>query len=116
MDHAGTDAHSSALQIEIADLPVVPREIDHQAFPNRAAHQPGARAPWNNGNARLRRRFDYRAGLPRAFGKSYGDRLDLVNRSVCRIKLAGKVVEGHLTVRGCKEGLLLGGRHRTSPA
>jgi hypothetical protein len=83
----GSHTNSAAFQIEIGDLPIVTREIDHQTFADCPADQPGPRAARNDGDAGVRGGFDDRAGLAFRLGKGNGKRLDLIDRSVGGVKL-----------------------------
>ncbi len=109
--HARPHADGLAFLVERVDVPVVPREIDHQPVADGAAGKPRARAARNHRDAGLRRRLDDGAGLRRILGKRHRQRHDLIRRSIRGVKLACQVVHGHLAVRGLECGQLLGGHH-----
>ena len=106
-NHPRPHAHGPPLRVEVADLAVVPREINHQPIADGPAYQPGPGAARSDRDARLRRRLDNRAGLPRVAGKRHSHRFDLVDRGVSRVELAGKVIEGDVTARAGQRRLLL---------
>ena len=77
---AGADADGAAFRVEIADVPVVSREINDEAVADGSAGQARARAARDDRDTRLRRRLDDGAGLVRAAGNAtasgsiwYGD-------------------------------------------
>src|SRR6266496_1495873 len=87
------DAHTASFEIQIADLPVVARELNDQAFANRVADQTCARAARRHRKPRISRCADYQARLLRAFRKCHTDRLDLINRRISGVKLTRQIIK-----------------------
>src|SRR5204863_520139 len=70
------DAHTASFEIQIADLPVIARELNDQAFANRVADQTRARAARRHRKPRISRCADYQTRLLCAFRKCDPNRLD----------------------------------------
>jgi hypothetical protein len=81
-------------------------EIDHQALPDRAPRQSRARAPASDRQTGLHSGVNEHAGLADAAGKGHGDRLELIDRGVGRVKLAREIVERDLAICGPKSRLV----------
>ena len=86
---AGPDAHRAALDVEVGDLAVVAGKVYHQALTNRAADKTRPGTTRNNAHARLHRRLDHRAGLFCIARKGNRHGLELVDRGIGRVELAG---------------------------
>ena len=108
---SGADTHSAIFDVELGDLPVVSRELDDQSFANRVSDQARAGATRCDRNVRVRGGTNDRACLLRAARKRYAFRLDLINRRVGRVELAGEVVEMDFAA-GAADGVFLAGGHR----
>ena len=104
----GADADAAIVDVEIVDLAIVAREIDDQSFANRVPDQAGAGAARCDGNVILGGGFDNGARFLRAGWEGDTEWLDLVNRSVGGVKLAGKIVEAHIAA-GSADPFLSGG-------
>jgi len=73
----------------------VAREIDDQSFADRVSNQAGTGAARRDRNVFIGRGFNDRARVLRASWEGDAKRLDLVNRSVSGVKLAGEIIETH---------------------
>jgi hypothetical protein len=104
----GADADAAILDVEIVDLAIVAREIDDQSFANRVPDQAGAGAARCDGNVILGGGFDNGARFLRAGWEGDTEGLDLLNRSVGGVKLAGEIVEAHIAA-GSADSVLSGG-------
>src|SRR5712692_5301297 len=101
--YTGANPHGAIFDVELGDLAIVPRKIDDQSFANRVAHQAGAGAARDNRNACV-------GCLLRAFWKGRANRLDLINRSIRRIKLSRQVIKPDVAT-GLLDFPLWGGSH-----
>ena len=110
--HSGADADAAIVEIEVVDLAIVTREIDDQSFADRVPDQAGASATRRDGNIFVGRRFDDRARVLRAGGKGNPQRLDLIDRRVSGVKLAGQIVEAHVAAGSADPLLSCGGCHQ----
>ena len=88
-DNPGADANTSLVEIEIVDLAIVPREIDDQSFANRIPNEAGAGPPRRDGNVRIGGVFDDGSRFPSCAWKRNAPGLDLINRGIGGVKLAG---------------------------
>ena len=95
-DDTGAGAHAAFVDIEIVDLAIVAREIDDQSFADRVSNQAGTGAARRDRNVFIGRDFNDRARVLRAGWEGDAKRLDLVNRSVSGVKLAGEIIETHV--------------------
>src|SRR5215471_6741903 len=110
-NHACPNADRTFVDIEIVDLSIVAREIDNQTFADCVSNQTGARTAGSDRNIFIGGCFNDRACLLRAGWKGDAERLDLVNRSVSGVELAGQIIEPHVATRGAEFLLGGGGNH-----
>ena len=106
------DADSSAFQIQIVNLAVIPGEIDDEAFSDGAADESGPSAARNDRDACLPCRRDNGAGLANIARKGDADRLDLIDGGICSVELTAEIVEGDLAIRAGESCPLLCRCHR----
>src|SRR5439155_13974852 len=97
-DHTRPDPHHAAFDVQVCDFTVIARKINDETITDRASHQTGAGAPRNDRYARLARRLDDGAGLPRVAREGDRDRLDLIDGGVGGVELARQIIEGDFTV------------------
>src|SRR5438552_18487956 len=107
----GADADAGIVDVEIVDLAIVAREIDDQSLANRVPDQAGAGAARCDGNVILGSGFDNGARFLRAGWEGDTEWLDLVNRSVGSVKLAGEIVEAHIAAGSADSVLSSGTGH-----
>src|SRR6266480_3544396 len=86
---AGANANAEIVDVEIVDRAIVAREIDDQSFADRVTDQAGAGAAGRDRNIFIGCSFDHRARVLRAGWKSDPERIDLIDRRVSGVKLAG---------------------------
>jgi len=101
-NHAGTDTDRSFLEVEIADLMVVPCQFNDESVPKGASRQAGAGTPWCDRQIELMGGTQNRGGFGDGPGKRHGAGLHLVDRGVRGVELPGDVVKAHIT-SGCTE-------------
>ena len=73
------------------------RKIDNQPFADRVAYETGAGASRCNRNIRIGRGTNDGAGLLCVFRKRRADRLDLIDRRICRVKLPRQIIKPDVT-------------------
>ena len=110
-----TDAHRTALHIQVTDLPVKSREIYDQSFSNCAPRQTRSSSTRRDGYPCIRRRFNNGTRLPNPLRKRDANGLELIMRSVSGIDLSGQIVEGELAIRPRERRLLLSRNRHAVP-
>src|SRR5205807_24299 len=106
-DDARANPNDSLLDIEIADLAVVSREIDDQAVADRVSDQACAGPAWSDRDIVPGGGFDHGTCLFGRARKSHTERLDLIDRGVGCVKLTGEIVEPNVAPAGV-EAIRLG--------
>jgi len=105
-DHPRANTHRPAVEIEIGDVPVVARKIDHQPATEGATRQPGTGAARGDLYAGVRGRGQQPRRFRRRPREAHRHRLDPVDRGVDRVEAAGEPVRSHLAARGVESSSL----------
>jgi hypothetical protein len=97
--NAGAHPNRAFVDVEVFDLAIVPREIDNESFADRIPHQTCAGAPRSDRDVFVRCGLNYRARLFWAGRECDAERLNLIDRSVGGVEVAGKVIEMNVAAR-----------------